>query len=104
MTTGLFRSRRETAEQIFPMPYEAIKDQLTTWKRNETAHQMVPSFGYDMKRLQFDAYESRARPVSDNSLDSTRGAEDLLEFNLPPTMVTSAANAIIFEVSRQEPV
>ena len=101
VTTGSFRSRHETAQQIFPMPYEAMKDRLTTWGRDEAAHQMVLSFGYGMKRLQFDAYEALARPVSDNCPDSTRGVGDLLEFDLPPTMVTPAANAIIFEVSRQ---
>ena len=54
-----------------------------------------------MKRLQFHAYEAPARPVADNSPDSTRGVEDLLEFDFPPTMVIPAANAIIFEISRQ---
>ena len=38
VTTGSFRSRHETAQQIFPMPYEAMKDRLTTWGRDEAAH------------------------------------------------------------------
>ena len=101
VTTGSFCSRHEMAQQIFPMPYEAMKDRLTTWGRDEGAHQMVLSFGYDMKRLQFDAYEAPARPVSDNCPDSTSGAEDLLEFDIAPRMVTPAGSPIIFEVSRQ---
>ena len=43
-TTGSFRSRHETAKQIFAMPYEAMKDRLTTWGRDEAAHQMVLFF------------------------------------------------------------
>ena len=38
VTTGSFRSRHETAQQIFPMPYEAMRDWLTTWGRDEAAH------------------------------------------------------------------
>ena len=101
VTTGSFHSRHETAQQIFPMAYEAMKDWLTTPGRDEAAHQMVPSFGSDMKRLPDYAYEALAPPASDNCPDPTRGVEDLLEFDLPPTMVTPAANAITFEVSRQ---
>ena len=44
-TTGSFRSRHETAQQIFPMPYDAMKDRLTTCGRDEVAHQMVLSLG-----------------------------------------------------------
>ena len=83
-TTGSFRSRHETAQQIFPMPYEAMKDRLTTWGRDKAAHQMVLSFGYDMKRLPDNAYEALARPAFDNCPDSTRGVEDLLKLDLPP--------------------
>ena len=71
-----------------PMPYEAMKDRMTTWGRDEAAHQMVLSFGYNMKRLQLDTYEAVPRPVADNSPDSIRGVEDLFESDLPPTMVT----------------
>ena len=101
VTTGSFRSRHKTAQQIYPMPYEAMKDRLTTWGSDDAAHQMVISLGYELKRLPDYAYEALAPPASDNCPDSTRGPEDLLEFNLPLTMVTPAANAIIFEVSRQ---
>ena len=88
VTTGFFSSRHETAQQIFPMPYEAMGDRLTTWGSDEAAHQMVVPLGYDMKRLPDCAYEALVRPASDNCPDSTRGMEDLLEFDLPPTMVT----------------
>ena len=101
VTTGSFRSRHETAQQIFPMPYEAMKDRLTTWGRDEAAHQMLLSFGYDMKRLPDHAYEALAPPTLDNCPDPTKGVEDLLEYDLPPRMVTPAPNAAIFEVSRQ---
>ena len=100
-TTGSFCSWHEMAQQIFPMPYESMKDRLTTWGRDEAAHQMVLSFGYDMKRLPDHVYEALAPPASDNCPDPTRGVEDRLEFDLPPTMVTPAPNAAIFEVSRQ---
>ena len=101
VTRGSFRSRHETAQPIFLMPYEAMKDRLTTWGRDEAAHQMVLSFGYDMKRLPDNAYEALSRPASDNCSDSTRRVEDLLELDLPPTMATPASNAAIFEVSRK---
>ena len=101
VTTGFFCSRHETANTIFPMPYEAMKDRLTTWGRDEAAHHMVLSFGYDTKRFQFDAYQALARAVADNSPHSTRGVEDLLELDLPFTMVTPPANALIFYFSRQ---
>ena len=83
------------------MPYEAMKDRLTTWGRDEAAHQMVLAFGYDMKRLPDHAYEALAPPTLDDCPDSTKGVEDLLEYDLPPRMVTPAPNAAIFEVSRQ---
>ena len=83
------------------MSYEAMKDPLTTWGRDEAAHQMVLTFGYDIKRLPDYAYEALAPPASDNCPNRTRGVDDLLEFDLPHTMVTPAANAITFEVSRQ---
>ena len=84
VTTGFFRSRHETARRIFLMPYEAMKDRLTTWGRDEAAHQMVLSFGYDMKRLPDSAYEALSPPASDNCPDSTRRVEDLLELDPPP--------------------
>ena len=84
VTTGSFRSRHETAQQIFPMPYEAMKDRLSTWGRDEAADQMLPFFGYDMKRLPDHAYEALAPPALDNCPDPTKGLEDLLEYNLPP--------------------
>ena len=83
------------------MPYEAMKDRLTTWGRDEAAHQMLLSFGYDMKRLPDHAYEVLAPPALDNCPDPTKGMEDLLEYDLPPRMVTPAPNAAIFELSRQ---
>ena len=54
-----------------------------------------------MKRLPEHAYEALAPAASDNCPDPTRGVDDVLEFDLPPTMVTPAPNAAIFEVSRQ---
>ena len=84
VTTGSFRSRHETAQQIFPMPYEAMKDRLTTWGRDEAAHQMLLSFGYDMKRLPDHAYEALAPPALDNCPEPTNGVEDLLEYDPPP--------------------
>ena len=52
VTTGSFRFPHEAAFENFPMPYDAMKDRLTTWGKDEAAHHMVLSFGYDMKRLQ----------------------------------------------------
>ena len=75
VTKSSFRSRHETAQQIFPMPYEAMKDQPTTWGRDEAAHQMLLSFGYDMKRLPDHAYEALAPPALDNCSDPTKGPE-----------------------------
>ena len=62
---------------------------------------MLLSFGYDMKRLPDHPYEALAPPALDNCPDPTKGVEDLLEYDLPPRMVTPAPNAAIFEVSRQ---
>ena len=70
VTTGSFRSRHEMAQTTFSMLYEAMRNRLTTWGRDEAAHQMVLFFGYDMKRLQFDTHESPACPVAHNSPDS----------------------------------
>ena len=86
---------------MFAMPYDAMKDRLTTWGRDEAAHQMHLSFGYDMKRLPDHAYEALAAPAFDNCPDPKRGVEDLLEYDLPPTMVAPAPNVAIFEVSRK---
>ena len=66
------------------MPYETMKDRLTTWGSDEASHQMVIFFGYDMKRLPDYAYGALAPPASDNCPDPTRGVEDLLEFDPPP--------------------
>ena len=99
VTTGSFRSRHETAQQNLSMPYEAMKDRLTTWGRDGAAHQMLLSLGYDMKRLPDHAYEALTAPAFDNCPDPTRGVEDLLEYDLPPTMVAPAPNAAIFDVS-----
>ena len=84
LTTGSFRSWHETAQQIFRMLYEAMKDRLTTWGRDEAVHEMLLSFGYDMKRLPDHAYEALAPPALDNSPDPTKGVEDLLEYDFPP--------------------
>ena len=54
-----------------------------------------------MKRLQLDTFEALARPVADNSHNSTRRAEDLLELDPPSTRVTPPANALILEVPTQ---
>ena len=70
VTRGSFRSRHETAQQIFLMPYEAMKDRLITWGRDEAAQQMVLSFGYDMKRLPDNAYEALSRPAVDQILNT----------------------------------
>ena len=56
------------------MPYEAMKYRLTTWGRDEAAHQMVISFGYDMKRLPDHAYEALAPLQQTSALPASQVA------------------------------
>ena len=41
VTTGSFRVCHETAREIFPVPYHAMKDRPTIWGRDEAPHKMV---------------------------------------------------------------
>ena len=102
LTTGSFCARHNMDQSIFSMPYEAMKDRLTTWERDEDAHQMLLVFQYDMKHLDLEKYERLPRPVADDTTDSTMAVEDLLELDLPPTMATAPPNAVIVEVSKWE--
>ena len=70
------------------MQYDATQDQLTPWGRDKAAPEMVLSFRYDMTKLEQDTCEALARPVAENSPDSTIGVQDLLELDLAYTMVT----------------
>ena len=87
MTRGSFRARHETARDIFRMLYDEMKGRLTTWGRDEAAHQMVPSIRIQHEEARDGQYEALARPVAHNSPVSTRGVGDHLEWEFPFIMV-----------------
>ena len=60
---------------------------------------MVLAVQHDIKRVPVERYECLPQPLADNTPDSTRAVEDLLELDLPPTMATAPSNAAIFRCS-----